>query len=109
MDAGEYTFVPEIPSNFQRDVLAGRSLAIQLNVDATRMSQAFTGSSYIQQMVQDEVSEFVLRYRGSATPPVDLALCARFNPNLEQAWFGSLMEINNIALLSIVLAGAALV
>jgi len=48
LDAGEYTFALSIPPNFQRDVLAGGSPAIQLNVDATRMSQAFTGSGYVQ-------------------------------------------------------------
>lgn len=51
MDAGLDTFALNIPPNFQRDVLAGRSPAIQLNVDATRMSQAFTGSGYIQTIV----------------------------------------------------------
>jgi ABC-2 type transport system permease protein len=41
---------------------------------------------------------------------VDLALRARFNPNLEQAWFGALMEIiNNVTMLSIILTGAALI
>jgi len=110
MDAGDYTFVLDIPPNFQRDVLAGRTPAIQLNVDATRMSQAFTGSSYVQQMVMGEVTEFVTRYRAAAALPVDLALRARFNPNLEQSWFGSLMEIiNNVTLLSIILTGAALI
>lgn len=110
MDAGDYTFALDIPPDFQRDVLAGRSPVIQLNVDATRMSQAFTGSSYVQQMVLGEVNEFVQRYRGSAVPPVDLALRARFNPNLEQSWFGGLMEIiNNVTMLSIILTGAALI
>jgi ABC-2 type transport system permease protein len=110
MDAGTYTFVLDIPPDFQRDVLAGRSPAIQLNVDATRMSQAFTGSSFVQQMVQGEVGEFVQRYRGSAPLPVELALRTRFNPNLEQSWFGALMEIiNNVTLLSIILTGAALI
>jgi ABC-2 type transport system permease protein len=34
----------------------------------------------------------------------------RFNPNLEQSWFGSLMEIiNNVTMLSIILTGAALI
>ena len=33
-----------IPQGFQRDVLAGKSPVVQLNVDATRMSQAFAGS-----------------------------------------------------------------
>nr|WP_295402229.1 ABC transporter permease [uncultured Thiocystis sp.] len=110
LDAGTYTFVLDIPPDFQRDVLAGRAPAIQLNVDATRMSQAFTGSSFVQQMVLDEVGEFVQRYRGSAPLPVELALRTRFNPNLEQSWFGALMEIiNNVTMLSIILTGAALI
>ncbi len=110
MDAGLYTFALVIPPNFQRDVLAGRSPAVQLNVDATRMSQAFTGSGYIQQIFTGEVNEFVKRYRGTDAPPVDLALRARFNPALEQAWFGSVVQIiNHITLLSIILTGAALI
>jgi len=43
MDDGDYTFVLDLPPNFQRDVLAGKSPALQFNVDATRMTQAFTG------------------------------------------------------------------
>ncbi len=110
MDAGTYTFVLDIPPDFQRDVLAGRSPAIQLNVDATRMSQAFSGSSYIQQMVLGEVTDFVRRHRGGAPAPVELALRARFNPNLEATWFGALMEIiTNVTMLSIILTGAALI
>jgi ABC-2 type transport system permease protein len=110
MDAGDFTFVMDIPPDFQRDVLAGKSPAIQLNVDATRMSQAFVGSSYIQQMTMDEVNEFTQRRKGTTTAAVGLALRARFNPNLEQAWFGSLMEIiNNVTMLSIILTGAALI
>src|SRR5690606_33715455 len=110
MDAGTYTFVLNIPPDFQRDVLAGRQPAIQLNVDATRMSQAFTGNGYIQQIVLTEVGEFVARHRGGDTPRVDLALRMRFNQNLEQAWFGSLMEIiNSVTMLSIILTGAALI
>jgi len=110
LNDGSYTFVLNIPPDFQRDVLAGRSPAVQLNVDATRMSQAFTGNNYVQQIVLAEVNEFVQRYRGSAAPPVDLALRARFNPSLTQTWFGSLMKIiDNVTMLSIILAGAALI
>jgi len=110
MDAGLYTFALDIPPDFQRDVLAGRSATIQLNVDATRMSQAFTGSGYVQQIVMGEINEFVLRYRANSVPLVDLALRARFNPTLEKSWFGSLMEIiNNVTMLSIILTGAALI
>ena len=110
MDNGTYTFVLDIPPNFQREVLAGLAPAVQLNVDATRMSQAFTGSGYIQQIVAGEVGEFVQRHRGSAPLPADLNVRMRFNPNLEQAWIGSLMEIiNNVTMLSIILTGAALI
>ncbi|MDQ8015656.1 MAG: ABC transporter permease [Bordetella sp.] len=110
MDAGRTTFVLVVPPGFQRDVLAGRAPALQLNVDATRMNQAFSGSGYVQQIVLAEVGEFVQRYRGSAAPPVELALRARFNPALEKAWFGALMEIiNHVTLLSLILTGAALI
>ncbi len=110
MDSGAYTFALDIPPNFQRDVLAGRAPALQLNVDATLMSQAFTGSGYIQQIIGSEIDDFVRHFRADTTLPVELALRMRFNPNLEAAWFGSLMEIiNNVTMLSIILTGAALI
>ena len=110
MDAGRYTFALHIPQGFQRDVLAGRAPQIQLNVDATRMSQAFTGSGNVQQIVVGEVNEFVQRQRGTAAAPVDIAVRARFNPALEKGWFGALNSIiNQITMLSIILTGAALI
>ena len=110
MDAGVYTFALVIPVNFQRDVLAGRAPALQLNVDATRMSQAFNGAGSIQQIVQGEVAAFVQRYRGSPAAPVELALRARFNPTLDKGWFGAMTQlINNVTMVSILLCGAALI
>jgi len=110
MDAGRYTFSLDIPADFQRDVLAGRQPAVQLNVDATRMSQAFAGGGYIQQVVRGEVAEFMKGTRGVEAAPAELALRARFNPTLEQSWFGAVVEIiNNVTMLSIVLTGAALI
>ena len=110
MDDGRFTFALYIPQGFQRDVLAGRAPDLQLNVDATRMSQAFSGSGAVQQIVIGEVNEFVQRQRGGSALPVDLALRARFNPALEKSWFGGVMQIvNYIAMLSIVLTGAALI
>lgn len=109
MDNGTYTFIVVIPNSFQKDVLAGRSPAIQLNVDATRMSQAFTGSGYIQQIIQREISSFLTRNGGTAAP-VQIVERNRFNPNLTQSWFGSVMElINNITMLAIILTGSALI
>ena len=110
MEGGHNTDALVIPPKFQRDVLEGRAPALQLNVDATRMGQAFTGSGYVQQIVLEEVNEFVKRYRGKQTLPVELELRARFNPNLDKSWFGSLVQIiNQITMLSIILTGAALI
>ena len=110
MDAGLDTFALDIPPSFQRDVLAGRNPAIQLNIDATRMSQAFAGSGQIQSIVTGEVSTYLQGYRQNVTSQVDLALRARFNPQLNKSWFGAIMKlIDNVTLLSIVLTGAALI
>jgi ABC-2 type transport system permease protein len=110
LDSGDYTYVLDIPPGFQRDVLAGRSPQLQLNVDATRIGQAFAGSGLVQVVAMGEVAEFVQRHRDVAVPPVDLALRARFNPALRQSWFISLMQVvSNVTMLSIILTGAALI
>src|SRR5690606_4620836 len=94
----------------QRDVLAGRSPAVQLNVDATRMSQAFMGNGYIQAILTGEVNAFVQRNREDMVLPVDLALRARFNPELDKSWSGSLTAIiSQVTMLSLILTGAALI
>lgn len=110
LDAGRYTFTLHIPEGFQRDVVAGRYPSIQVNVDATRMDQAFIGVGYIENIVTDEVTRFVQGRRGEADLPVRLAPRIRFNPSLNGVWFGGVMEIvNNITMLSVILAGAALI
>jgi ABC-2 type transport system permease protein len=110
MNKGQYTFVVDIPPNFQRDVLGGRRPAIQVNVDATAMVQAGLGSSYAQQIIATEITDFVSRSEGVPLSPVNLAVRIVFNPNLTTAWFTSVMSIlNNVTMLAIVLAGAALV
>ena len=110
LDDGSITFALNIPPNFQRDVLAGHRPDIQLNVDATRVSQAFTGAGYIQTIVTTEVAAFLQRYRPQTVLPVELALRMRFNPTANKSWFGAVVElINQVTLLSIVLTGAALI
>lgn len=110
MDSGVDTFALDIPPNFQRDLLAKKTPTIQLNVDATRMSQAFSGAGYIQSIVTSELSEYLQRYRSAARLPIDLALRVRFNPNIIKAWLNAINNVANcITMLSIVLAGAALI
>lgn len=56
MDRGQYTFVIDIPPNFERDVKHGRQPDIQVNVDATAMAQAGRGADYTQQVLSNEIS-----------------------------------------------------
>jgi ABC-2 type transport system permease protein len=118
MDVARYTFVIVIPPNFERDVLAGRSPAVQIDVDATAMVQAGLGSAYIPQILSTEIRNFVSRTEGSflsrsqgvALSPVTLAARVAFNPNTQTSWFTSTMGIiNSITMLSIIMSGAAVV
>lgn len=110
LDAGRYTFVLDIPPNFQRDVQAGRQPTLQVNIDATQMSQAFIGASYIQNIVMDETTGFVQRRSRDTALPIPLVVRVRFNPNLNGIWFGGVMKIiDHITMLSVILTGAALI
>jgi ABC-2 type transport system permease protein len=108
MDAGRYTFVIDIPPDFAHDVLAGRRPALQVNIDATAMTQAGHGANYIGNMLAQEIGGF-LRGADDASP-VSLVVRAKFNPNLESRWFLGVMQIvNMITLLAVILTGAALI
>lgn len=110
MNSGRYTFVADIPPHFERDVRAGRQPAIQLDVDATAMVQAGLGADYAQQIIMSEINNFLSRAEGAPAVPVNLVVRIAFNPNVETAWFTSIMGIiNSVTMLAIVLAGAALV
>ncbi len=110
MDNGSYTFVINIPPYFERDVLAGKQPDLQVNIDATRMTQAFIGDGYIQNIIGTEINEFVSGYRATYVYPVQLTKRIKFNPNLTSVWFGSVMELMDvITMISIILTGAAVI
>ena len=110
LDQGKYSFAIVIPPHFQRDFQAGNRPAIQLNIDATIMSQSFIGASYIQQIFAAELNEYLTGQRDSGTLPIKLISRVRFNPNLTGYWFGGVMElINSINMLTIILVGAAFI
>jgi ABC-2 type transport system permease protein len=110
MDAGRYTFVIDIPPDFQADVARGRHPTLQLNVDATAMTQAGTGAGYIQRIIAQELAAFRRGPEAVSKAPVNLVIRAQFNPNLDSSSFMAVMEIvNNITLLAIFFCGAALI
>jgi ABC-2 type transport system permease protein len=110
MNKGRFTFALDIPPNFERDVLAGRRPGLQINVDATAMVQAGLGAGYAQQIVGTEIANFVSKEEETSPAPVNLVVRIAFNPNVTTSWFTSVMGIiNNVTMLAIILAGAALV
>ena len=110
MNDRKFTFVLDIPPHFERDVLARRRPALQLDADATAMVQAGLGADYAQQIITTEVGNFLSRAAGGPSSPVDLVARIAFNPNVETSWFTAIMGIiNSVTMLAIVLAGAALV
>jgi ABC-2 type transport system permease protein len=85
MDRGTYAFILDSPPRFEADVLRGRNPLLQLNIDATAMTQAAVGGGYIVSIVSQEISGY-LRSRGiDARPPLTGVVRAFFNPNLDGA------------------------
>lgn len=110
LDSGRYSFVLVVPTGFERDVVAGKQPTLQINIDATRMSQAFIGDSYIQNIVNDEITHFLTGQLPDSALPIGLVAHYKFNPNLTSSWHGSIMEIiSNVTLLSVILTGAAVI
>ena len=110
MNGGRFTFVVDIPPDFEQHVVAGQRPALQINVDATAMVQAGLGSGYAQQIISAEIADFLSHAEGAPPSSVNLDVRIAFNPNLTTAWFTSVMGIiNNISMLAIILAGAAVV
>jgi ABC-2 type transport system permease protein len=110
MNKGKYTFVVDIPPEFEQYVLARRQPVIQVDVDATAMVQAGLGSGYAEQIITTEVADFLSHSEGIALSTVNLDVRIAFNPNLTTAWFTTVMGIiNNVTMLAIILAGAAIV
>jgi ABC-2 type transport system permease protein len=61
-------------------------------------------------MITTEIADFLSHSEGVRLSPVNLDVRIAFNPNITTAWFTSVMGIiNNVTMLAIILAGAAIV
>lgn len=110
MDFGRYTFVLVIPERFEADVIAGEKPELQINIDATVVAHAGIGAGYLQTIITREVMDFLNRDEGRIDLPVTIEPRIMFNPNMNQEWFISVMQIiNHVTLLAIILTGAALI
>jgi len=110
MNAGKMIFVLEIPSRFEEDLLAGRKVSLQLNVDATAMAPAGNGAIYIQTVIMQEIANFLTGREETVVGPANVVIRAKFNPQFYSSWFASVMQVvNNITMLAVILTGAALI
>ncbi len=110
LDSGRFTFVIDIPPKFEADILARRQPIIQVNVDATAMTQAGNGASYIRNIISQEIKNYMMDDIDHIKVPVNVAIRTKFNPNLHSSWFLGVMQIiNMITLLAVILTGAALI
>ncbi|MGB6134965.1 MAG: ABC transporter permease [Shewanella sp.] len=109
MDQDRFMFVVSIPPRFEADVRDGRLPSVQIDVDATAVTQASLGNSYIQSIITKEVNFFVNRSNATIDYPVVLVQRRAFNPNGTMSWFSSMGALlDNVTLLAIILTGAAL-
>jgi ABC-2 type transport system permease protein len=110
MNAQRFIFVIEFPAKFQEDVLAGRQPTVQIDIDGTAVAQAFSGMTYIQNVITSYVIDFVSGREGLMGVPVKTVVRTMFNPNSTSSWFSSVMQvISNITMLTVTLVGAALI
>lgn len=110
LDEGRFMFVIVVPPHFEADVRAGRSTALQVNIDATAMFQASSGASFIQRILTDEVTRSLTRSDERLPVPVRLVVRKAFNPNGDVVWFNAIVAlVNQITLLTVTLTGAALI
>lgn len=110
MDKNEFVFLIDIPPNFERDLLRGDKPSIQVSADATAMSLAGIGVNYVSSIISQEISTLLREHGVSSNQPINLVSRYLFNPNAESLRYTSVMQvINNVSMLAIILAGAALI
>jgi ABC-2 type transport system permease protein len=81
MNSGRFVFVIEVPPKLEFDVLARRQPTVQVDTDATAMTLAGNGFTYLQNIITREAQSYVGRNEGTTTQPINLVIRAKFNPD----------------------------
>ena len=116
LDHGQALAVLDIPANFQRDLMAGRRVSVQLQVDASNATLGALLISYAGQIVTGFGQELARRQLAfgdaqlQATPVVLDRHRVYYNPNQRDPWFMSISELLTvITMLALMLPAAAAV
>ena len=107
MDIGNYTFIIDIPTNYEKDMLQGKNPSLQLLIDATAMTQAGIGASYISQTFTREIRDFL---GITSNLPINAEINVLYNPNHSSLWFmGAMGAVGNMNLIILLLVGSAVI
>ncbi|SPY07651.1 Inner membrane transport permease YhhJ [Oligella urethralis] len=110
MNNGKYIFILVIPKDYEKNLLQQRAPELQLLIDATAVSQAGLGASFIQQVVVAETAAYFSKDHPLSGLPMSLVTKVLFNPNADYTWFAGPMQIvANAGLLAMLLVGAAII
>ena len=116
LDRGEVLAVLDIPADFERDLMRGKSVSVQMQVDASNATLGTLATTYAGQIVARFGQEQALQRLGlgeaqlQAVPAIQDRHRVYYNPNQTDPWFMSISELLTvITMLSLMLPAAAAV
>lgn len=116
LDRGDAMVVLDIPPGFEKSLLRGESVSVQMQVDATDTVPGFLAASYGARITAQYGREIALARQGfgpddlRSMPSVTAEPRVWFNPNQEETWFIPIVELlEAITLIAILLPTAAMV
>lgn len=114
LDQGKLLMVLDIPEHFQRDLLRGKPVSVQLQVDTSNTVLGTLASTYAAQISAGFGQDFALARLGlgqsDALPLIEDRHRVLYNPNQVDSWFMSISELLTvITMLSMMLPAAAAV
>ena len=114
LDQGKLLMVLDIPEHFQRDLLRGKRVSVQLQADTSNTVLGTLASTYAAQISAGFGQDFALARLGlgqsDALPLIEDRHRVLYNPNQVDSWFMSISELLTvITMLSMMLPAAAAV
>lgn len=110
LDGGDAALVLDIPRNFDQDLLSGRPVRLQIQLDGADSARAYLAANYAGNIVRQFSTEVVRKkYADEPLPAVENDERVWFSPNHEETLFMAIQDLaQNILLFSILLPASAL-
>jgi ABC-2 type transport system permease protein len=113
LDGGKASLAIVIPPDFQRRAHRGGA-RFQVISDGSQSTSATIAGAHIASLAGRYSVELLAARLGpgarAGVPQVDARIRVEYNPNLDETWFSSLLEVlNQVTMISMLLAAAAMV